>query len=89
MVEINSCICGYGKSYFQKLVDKGYDDLKTISTLPVKILEEVLEVPKVHGHIKKFEIAIDKLRKQLAETVPSEEQKLPNSTEIKQVKAKR
>ena len=80
------------KTYFQKLIDKGYDDLKTISTLPVNILDEVLEVPKVHGHIKKFEAAIEKLslrRKQLDGTVPSEEQKLPNSTGIKQLKAKR
>ena len=73
------------KTYFQKLIDKGYDDLKTISTLPVNILDEVLEVPKVHGHIKKFEVAIEKLRKQLDDTV----QKFPNSTEIKQLKAKR
>ena len=49
---------GMEKTYFQKLIDKGYDDLKMISTLPVNILDEVLEVPKVHGHIKKFEVAI-------------------------------
>ena len=44
----------------------------------------------MHGHIRNLKLlSIEKLRKQLDDTVPSEEQKLPNSTEIKQLKAKR
>ena len=73
----------------QQLSDRGFlSSGRTDLTLVVRIVE-VLELPKMRGYIKKFEIVMEKLRKQSADTVPSEEQKLPKSTKIKQMKAKR
>ena len=52
--------------YHEKFLEKGYDDLETISTLSTKDLKSIIGVG-IEGHIRKFEIAIKKLKKEIGE----------------------
>ena len=52
--------------YHEKFLKKGYDDLETFSTLSTEDLKSIIGVG-IEGHIRKFEIAIKKLKKEIGE----------------------